>query len=162
MKYNFGLMKENSIGYLKSYTEITKKFFSFFNSEHLYTPLESSVKKVNKKKSSKHNGISTEHLQQMPNWGSKSSRRMEIHVNHVGMKKGGRRQCSNYRGRRITSSVGLYGRIFNQRIEREVEIGEEQSGFTNGISFIGNIFTIKHLIYKMSKKSDNILNCLNI
>lgn len=64
-------------------------------------------------------------------------------------KKGSRTECKNYRGITVTSSVGrLYGRILKQRIEKIIEIGEEQCGFVAGRSCTDNIFTLSQVIQK--------------
>lgn len=64
-------------------------------------------------------------------------------------KKGNRKDCNNYRGISVTSSLGrLYGRILKMRIEEELEESEEQSGFRPGRSCIDNIFCLKQLAEK--------------
>lgn len=64
-------------------------------------------------------------------------------------KKGPRDDCANYRGITVLATIGrLYGRIIRKRIEKEIDIGEEQSGFTAGRSCIDNMFTLKQLIEK--------------
>lgn len=64
-------------------------------------------------------------------------------------KKGNKNRCENYRGVTVTSSIGrLYGRLLARRIEKEIQIPEEQSGFTTGRSCTDNIFILRQLIEK--------------
>lgn len=64
-------------------------------------------------------------------------------------KKGPRNDCANYRGITVLATVGrLYGRIIRKRLEKNLTIGEEQSGFTAGRSCTDNIFSLKQIIEK--------------
>jgi hypothetical protein len=64
-------------------------------------------------------------------------------------KKESRKDCGNYRGISVLASMGkLYGRIINQRIEREIKENEKESGFRPGRSKIDNIFCLKQIAKK--------------
>lgn len=64
-------------------------------------------------------------------------------------KKGSKKECGNYRGISVTSSVGrLYGKILKNRVEQEFTDIEEQSGFRAGRSCSDNIFIVRQLIEK--------------
>lgn len=64
-------------------------------------------------------------------------------------KKGDKKNCSNYRGLSVISSVGrLYGRILRGRIEKQMIDLEEQSGFRPGRSCTDNLFVLKQLVEK--------------
>lgn len=64
-------------------------------------------------------------------------------------KKGDRKNCGNYRGISVLSSIGrLYGRILTKRLEQQTSITEEQSGFRSGRSCVDNLFCIKQLMDK--------------
>ena len=64
-------------------------------------------------------------------------------------KKGDRKKPSNYRGLSVTNSLSrLYGRIIKNRLEKEAESVEEQSGFCAGRSCIDNISTLRQLLEK--------------
>lgn len=64
-------------------------------------------------------------------------------------KKGDRKQCTNYRGITVLSSIGrVYGKILKFRLERDLIDVEEQSGFRAGRSCIDNIFSIKQVTDK--------------
>ena len=69
-------------------------------------------------------------------------------------KKGNRKNCDNYRGITVTSSLGrLYGRILKGRVEREAKEIEEQSGFRPGRSCVDNIFSLKQIVEKRLSRS---------
>lgn len=64
-------------------------------------------------------------------------------------KKGNKRDCDNYRGIAVISSVGrLYGRILKGRVETQIKEIEEQSGFRPGRSCIDNLFSLKQISEK--------------
>ena len=74
------------------------------------------------------------------------------YINSI-FKKGNRKECSNYRGISITSSIGkLYERVLKVRIENEAIEIEEQNGFRPGRSCIDNIFTLKQLVEKRMER----------
>ena len=61
--------------------------------------------------------------------------------------KGNLRLPGNYRGIQMLPSLGvLYDRILSKRLDRWLNVHEEQSGFDKGKSTITQIFTIRLLI----------------
>jgi len=69
-------------------------------------------------------------------------------------KKGDKRQCKNYRGISIISSVGrLYGRLIKKRIESQFNEVEDQSGFRAGRSCVDNIFVLQQVIEKRTARN---------
>lgn len=74
-------------------------------------------------------------------------------------KKGSRDNETNYRGIAVIGSIGrLYSKIIRNKIEEEIKgkIGEEQCGFTAGRSVIDNIFTLKQLIEKRTRRGREV------
>lgn len=72
-------------------------------------------------------------------------------------KKGSKKECKNYRGISVIATVGrLYGRILKERLEDNITIEEEQSGFTAGRSCVDNIFSIKQTIEKLKTRNREI------
>ena len=79
-------------------------------------------------------------------------------------KKGNLKIPSNFRGIQMLPSLGvLYDRIIYNRLERWVNIHEEQSGFQKGKSTIKQIFTVR-LIIELAKKTKTELyiGCFDI
>lgn len=69
-------------------------------------------------------------------------------------KKGSRKSCENYRGISVLATVGkLYGRVIKKRIEQQITIGEEQSGFTAGRSCTDNTYSLKQILEKRKLKN---------
>lgn len=62
-------------------------------------------------------------------------------------KKGSKKEYTNYPGISVTATIGrMYGRIIRERLEKVINIGEEQSGFTAGRTCVDNIFALRQLI----------------
>ena len=69
-------------------------------------------------------------------------------------KKGPKNDCANYRGITVLATMGrLYGRVIRKRLEKEITIGEEQSGFTAGRSCTDNMFSLKQIVEKRKLKN---------
>jgi Reverse transcriptase (RNA-dependent DNA polymerase) len=71
-------------------------------------------------------------------------------------KKGDKKQCKNYRGISVTSTLGrLYGKILKERIENELTEIEEQSGFRAGRSCTDNVFTLSQITERRTARNLN-------
>lgn len=71
-------------------------------------------------------------------------------------KKGNKRDCNNYRGISVTSTMSrLYGRILRDLIEDDFKDHEEeeQSGFRAGRSCNDNVFCLKQIIEKRAARN---------
>lgn len=80
----------------------------------------------------------------------------DLRLSHISsiFKKGDKKNCNNYRGISVTSSLGrLYGRLLKQRIEKEMVNIEEQSGFRAGRSCVDNTFSLRQLIEKRLERN---------
>jgi hypothetical protein len=78
-------------------------------------------------------------------------------------KKGDKRKCENYRGILVTSTFSrIYGRISANLVEAEYKNMEmeEQLGFRDGRSCIGNIICLTQMIEKKKKATDRELHLL--
>lgn len=72
-------------------------------------------------------------------------------------KKGWRRDCNNYRGISVLSTVArIYGRVLKLRIEKELDESEEQNGFRAGRSCTDGVFTLKNLIEKRVERGREV------
>lgn len=74
-------------------------------------------------------------------------------------KKGNKRDCNNYRGISVTSTLSrLYGRIIRDIIEQEYQEHqeEEQSGFRAGRSCTDNVFCLKQIIEKKTATNRDV------
>ena len=79
-------------------------------------------------------------------------------------KSGNLRLPSNFRGIQMLPSLGvLYDRIIHQRLDKWVNVHEEQSGFQKGKSTIIQIFTVR-LVIEIAKKTKTTLfiGCFDI
>lgn len=72
-------------------------------------------------------------------------------------KKGDRKQCRNYRGICVQSSVSrIIGRLVRDKLEEQYITPMEQTGFTAGRSCMDNIFVLRQLIEKHSAKNKEL------
>ena len=74
-------------------------------------------------------------------------------------KKGGRLECSNYRGISLLSVIGkMYARVLNDRIKlmTEGKVMDEQGGFRAGRSCNDQIFAVRQVVEKTIEK-DRVL-----
>ena len=77
-------------------------------------------------------------------------------------KKGDSKECSNYRGITLGSTVGkLYGRILESRLRKKVEhtLEESQSGFRKKRGTVDQIFIVRQLCEKAAKVGRQIHAC---
>lgn len=78
------------------------------------------------------------------------------HITNI-YKKGNKKECTNYRGISVLDSMGkLYGKVIKERIEKEFEEQEEQSGFRAGRSCVDNLFCIKQVVEKRSARDREV------
>jgi hypothetical protein len=74
-------------------------------------------------------------------------------------KKGDKKDCNNYRGITLLSTVmKILEQIIEKRLRRQIEasLAEAQSGFRKGRSTLDHIFTIQEIISKAIEKSRTI------
>ena len=131
-----------------------------------------ALRKIKKGKSGGHDKITPEMLKHMGNTGvkllvdlintvwkqEKIPKDWEVGIIMPIYKKGDSRECSNYRGITLLSSVAkIYEDIINRRLKHilEPQLDEAQCGFRKGRSIQDQIFTIKQLIEKIKKQNRN-------
>lgn len=141
--------------------------------EITHQELNEAIKKLKNGKAPGHDKITSEMIKQLgqtgkglllqllnKTWEEESiPQDWEIGIILPIFKKGDNKECKNYRGITLLSTVlKVYEQILNNRLKEQIEhtLSEAQSGFRKGRSAQDHIFTLQQIIRKKKEKSKSV------